>query len=125
MHSGSGIHVATIPGTFIPVANRGNDYLLDRQAQKERRSFCGVIGVGDQDAAIQESMGPIQERAREHPVSTDNGITMTRRKLLAAAQACAGGGSVPGLDAASQSMRAFSAVLPRNVPLEQAPQLHP
>jgi phthalate 4,5-dioxygenase oxygenase subunit len=123
MHSGSGIHVETIPGTFIPVANRGNDYLLDRRAQKEGRSFCGVMGVGDQDAAIQESMGPIQDRAREHPVATDQGIIMTRRKLLAAAQACERGEAMPGQDARSQAVRAFSAVLPRDVPLEQAPQL--
>jgi phenylpropionate dioxygenase-like ring-hydroxylating dioxygenase large terminal subunit len=123
MHSGKGIHVRTVPGTFVPAANRHNDYLIDRQAQKEKRSFCGVIGIGEQDAAVQESMGPVQDRTREHPVPTDNGIIMTRRKLLAAAQACERAGKLPGQDPHSQSVRAFSVVLPRDVPLQQAPEL--
>jgi phenylpropionate dioxygenase-like ring-hydroxylating dioxygenase large terminal subunit len=123
MHSGKGIHVRTVPGTFVPAANRHNDYLIDRQAQKERRSFCGVIGIGEQDAAVQESMGPVQDRTREHPVPTDNGIIMTRRKLLAAAQACERAEKLPGQDPHSQSVRAFSVVLPRDVPLQQAPEL--
>jgi phenylpropionate dioxygenase-like ring-hydroxylating dioxygenase large terminal subunit len=123
MHSGKGIHVRTVPGSFVPAANRDNDYLIDRKAQKERRSFCGVLGIGEQDAAVQESMGPIQDRTREHPVPTDNGIIMTRRKLLAAAQACERGEKLPGQDPHSQSVRAFSVVLPRDVPLQQAPQL--
>jgi phenylpropionate dioxygenase-like ring-hydroxylating dioxygenase large terminal subunit len=123
MHSGKGIHVRTVPGTSIPAANRDNDYLIDRQAQKEKRSFCGVMGVGEQDAAVQESMGPIQDRTREHPVPTDNGIIMTRRKLMAAAQACERGEALPGQDPRSQSVRAFSVVLPRDVPLQQADQL--
>lgn len=123
MHSGKGIHVRTLPGTFVPAANRGNDYLIDRKAQKEKRSFCGVMGVGEQDAAVQESMGPIQDRTREHPVPTDNGIIMTRRKLMAAAQAGERGGKLPGQDPHSQSVRAFSVVLPRDVPLQKAPQL--
>jgi phenylpropionate dioxygenase-like ring-hydroxylating dioxygenase large terminal subunit len=123
MHAGKGIHVRTVPGTFVPAANRHNDYLIDRQAQKEKRSFCGVIGIGEQDAAVQESMGPVQDRTREHPVPTDNGIIMTRRKLLAAAQACERPGKLPGQDPHSQSVRAFSVVLPRDVPLQQAPEL--
>src|SRR5947209_8004478 len=51
---GRGVHVPLVPGTFLPVANRRNDYLIDRQAQKERKTFSGVRGVGNQDAAIQE-----------------------------------------------------------------------
>ena len=123
MHAGKGIHVKTIPGTFVPAANRDNDYLIDRMAQKEKRSFCGVMGVGEQDAAVQESMGPIQDRTREHPVPTDAGIIMTRRKLVAAARACERGEKLPGQDPRSQSVRAFSIVLPRDVPLQQADQL--
>ncbi len=124
MHAGRGIHVRTMPGTFVPEANAGNDYLMDRNAQKARQTFCGVMTVGDQDAAIQESIGPIQDRAREHPVATDHGIMMTRRKLLAAAQACAHGAVLPGLDQRSQSARAFSAVLPADLPLEEAAAKH-
>ena len=34
MNAGHGIHVKLIPGTFIPVQNAGNNYLMDRAAQK-------------------------------------------------------------------------------------------
>ena len=34
MRDGKGVHVATIPGTYLPLANRSNDYLMDRAAQK-------------------------------------------------------------------------------------------
>jgi hypothetical protein len=103
----------------MPVANRRNDYLIDRVAQKERRSFSGVLGVGEQDAAIQESMGPIVDRSREHLSSTDRGIVMTRRRLLEAARAHGEGEDPPGLDPAAQRVRAVSLVAPRAMPLEK------
>ena len=118
--AGAGIHVPVIPGTFIPVANKGNDYLIDRAAQRARKTFTGVARVGVQDAAVQESMGPIEDRARENLVSTDNGIIMTRKRLLDAARGVAEGRDPPGLDAAAQSVRAVSMVAPRDVPFAKA-----
>jgi phenylpropionate dioxygenase-like ring-hydroxylating dioxygenase large terminal subunit len=123
MEAGQGIHVRTIPGTFRPVANKDNDYLIDRVAQKERRTFCGVFGVGEQDAAVQESMGPIEDRTREHLVGTDNGIIMTRQRLIQAAKAVQNGVAPPGLDEAAQRVRAFASVLPRSAPLHSAPEM--
>jgi len=123
MHNGCGIHVPVIPGTWRPVRNRDNDYLIDRAAQKARTTFCGVVGVGEQDAAVQESMGPIEDRTREHLVSTDNGIIMTRQRLMRAARNLQKGILPPGRDAAQQSVRAFSAVLPRDMPIADAPQM--
>ena len=120
MEGGAGIHVALPPGTFLPAANRGNDYLIDRSAQAARRSFSGVIGVPIQDAAVQESMGAIEDRSREHLVSTDNGIIKTRQRLLAALDQIERGEAPPGRDAAAQRLRAFSAVLPKNVGLRDA-----
>ena len=117
---GRGIHVPLIPGTFLPVANKRNDYLIDRAAQKAKKTFSGVLRVGVQDAAVQESMGPIEDRSRENLVSTDNGIIMTRRRLLDAARAAEEGRAPPGLDAAAQDVRALSLVAPRDVPLAQA-----
>ncbi len=122
--AGRGIHVPLVPGTFLPEANKRNDYLIDRDAQRERRSFTGVFGIGVQDAAVQESMGAIEDRAREHLVSTDNGIIMTRNRLLKAAAANAEGRDIPGLDAASQRARAVAFVAPRTLSLEQALAAH-
>jgi hypothetical protein len=64
MRNGGGIHVQLIPGTFRPVINKDNDYMIDRVAQKEGRTYCGVSGIAMQDASIQESMGPIQDRSK-------------------------------------------------------------
>src|SRR2546423_15576377 len=91
---------------FPVVANKRNDYLIDRAAQKAKKTFSGALGVGVQDAAIQESMGTIQDRTREHLVSSDNGIVKTRRLLLDEASASARGDAPPGLAPAAQGVRA-------------------
>ena len=116
MKDGAGIHVKYIPGTFISVANKDNDYLLDRAAQKAGLTFSGVEGIGMQDASLQESMGPVQDRTREQLVSTDNGIIMTRRALLAAAEANRAGKPLPGLGAQAQRVRSCAIELPRATP---------
>ncbi len=120
MEAGAGIHVALPPDSFLPAAHLGNDYLIDRVAQVARRSFSGVMSVPIQDAAVQESMGAITNRSREHLVSTDNGIIKTRQRLLAAMNQVERGESPPGRDAAAQRLRAFSAVLPKSVGLREA-----
>src|SRR5437867_4279353 len=119
-HAGRSIHVPLIEGSFIPVANRRNDYLMDRAAQKAKKTFSGVPGVGVQDAAVQESMGAIQDRTREHLVSSDNGIVKTRKLLRDAAKAVERGDAPPGLDPAAQRARAVSMVAPRELSLPDA-----
>ena len=59
MQEGKGIHCPYEPGTFRPLANKDNDYLIDRHAQKEKRAYSGVFGIAMQDASLQESMGPV------------------------------------------------------------------
>lgn len=112
MKEGAGIHVKYVPGTFIPLANKANNYLIDRERQKSGRNYSGVEGIAMQDASLQESMGPVQNRTREHLCSTDNGIILTRKKLLKAAQANRDGKPVPGLDPASQRVRSCAIELP-------------
>jgi hypothetical protein len=121
MRAGKGIHVATIPGTYIPVANRDNDYLIDRAAQKAGRTFSGVAGIGMQDASLQESMGPIVDRAKEILVSTDNGIVMARRVLIQAVLELSEMGTAPpGTDPATHAVRSAALVLPAGVPFAEA-----
>lgn len=120
MKSGRGIHVDVIPGTYRPVANQANDYLIDRAAQKAGKSYSGVKGIGMQDASLQESMGPIQDRSREHLVSTDNGVIMARQRLIRAAKDLQKGIEPPGLDPASHHVRSASVVLPQGVPYHEA-----
>jgi nitrite reductase/ring-hydroxylating ferredoxin subunit len=116
MKAGQGIHVKYIPGTFQPLAHRGNDWLIDRQAQRDRKSFSGVEGFSIQDASLQESMGPLQDYSQEHLVATDKPIAMTRRALYRAAMALAEGGiDPPALSAACQRVRAAGVLLDRSV----------
>jgi hypothetical protein len=104
-----------VPGTFQPLANKGNDWLIDRSAQKNKTSFSGVAGFSIQDASLQESMGPIQDHAREHLVPTDKAIVMARRALAAAARNLEQGIEPPALDPAAQRVRAAAVLLQRAV----------
>lgn len=110
---GGGMHVQLVPGTFRPVMNKDNDYLMDREAQKSGRTYSGVMGIAMQDASLQESMGPIQDRTNEHLVSTDAAIMRARRRLFQAAQALEKDGMPPpGLQTASHRVRSASFTLP-------------
>jgi phthalate 4,5-dioxygenase oxygenase subunit len=121
MRDGKGIHTRTIPGTFIPAANRDNDYLMDRAAQKAGTTYSGVKGIAMQDASLQESMGPIMDRRKEHLTTTDNGIVAARDRLMRAARALADKGvTPPGTDPRSHRIRSASVVLPAGEPFEEA-----
>jgi phthalate 4,5-dioxygenase oxygenase subunit len=120
MQEGQGIHVKTIPGTYIPVQNKTNDYLMNRDAQKSGATYSGIEGIGIQDASLQESMGPVADRSKENLVSTDNGIIMARHRLRKAAQAVQRGEQPPGLTAVEQRVRSASIVLPPDVAFKDA-----
>jgi phthalate 4,5-dioxygenase len=112
MKNGAGVHPELIPGTFRPIANRDNNYLIDREAQATGRYYNGVKGLAIQDASVQESMGAIADRSKEHLVATDNAIIRARQRLRSAAQAVAAGEGAPGLDAEAQFVRSASFILP-------------
>jgi hypothetical protein len=120
MRDGKGIHTATIAGTYIPVANKHNDYLMDRAGQKAGVTYSGVAGIAMQDASLQESMGAIMDRSREHLLSTDNGIIMARQRLLRAVRALEKGEPPPGTDPATHHVRSAAVVLPRDAPFGDA-----
>ena len=67
------------------VASQENDYLIDRERQR-RRNYSGLEESPPlQDGAIQESMGPIVDRSREHLGSSDAAIIRVRQRLREAA----------------------------------------
>jgi phthalate 4,5-dioxygenase oxygenase subunit len=78
--SGNGIH-ATVDSGYRALANKDNDYLLDRELQRTR-TFSGIRGIGEQDMACQESMGPIYDRTNEHLGSSDTAVIAMRRQLI-------------------------------------------
>jgi phthalate 4,5-dioxygenase len=111
--SGSGIH-ARVDVKYRPFANRDNDYLLDRRVQRER-TFSGIAGIGEQDMACQESMGPIYDRTQEHLGTSDAAVIAMRRQLLKVGQQFQQGvepaaASQPNL----YRVRSTSFIIPRN-----------
>ena len=102
-----------LPG-FRLKANRGNDYLIDRDVQRSQ-TFSGITGINTQDYALQEGMGPIVDRSREHLAPSDRVIILARQLLLEAMEAHACGDVPRGADSASyRHVRAADDVIPSN-----------
>jgi hypothetical protein len=118
MRRGEGIHARYIPGTYNTLANAGNDYLIDRDAQRAKKTFSGVEGIAAQDFSLQESMGPIVDRTKERLGTSDAAIILARRRLLNAAREAAEGKPVPGDQAAHHRVRSASVLLPKSVPFQ-------
>jgi phenylpropionate dioxygenase-like ring-hydroxylating dioxygenase large terminal subunit len=115
MKDGHGVHNEYVPGTYRPLQNKDNDYMMDRAAQARGETFSGVKGIAMQDASLQESMGPIVDRSKERLVSADSGIIKARRKLIQAAQALREDGiTPPGVDPAHHRVRSASIVRPKD-----------
>jgi hypothetical protein len=113
--AGLGIHSALIPGTWRPQANADNNYLIDREAQRTKRSYTGISGISEQDMACQESMGPIYDRTSEHLGTSDAAVIQMRRLLLKLAQGLeAGREPLPAQRPEAYSVRSTSLLLPRD-----------
>mgnify|MGYP005736979075 CR=1 FL=1 len=80
LRAGHGI-VAEVDGQYRGIRNRGNDYLIDRGAQREQ-TYTGIRGLAEQDAMIQESQGPIADRTKENLTATDAAVVRFRRTVL-------------------------------------------
>jgi phenylpropionate dioxygenase-like ring-hydroxylating dioxygenase large terminal subunit len=80
-HGGANGMWGPIDENYFPKQNRENDYLLDRKLQREA-SFTGIRGIPNQDAAVQESMGPRMDRSREHLGQSDSAVIAWRRMVL-------------------------------------------
>ncbi len=79
---GLGIHTDLMEGTFQPIQNKSNNYLMDRGQQLSGQSNSGIRGVGTQDAAVQESQGEIYDRTNERLGMSDAAIIALRKMLL-------------------------------------------
>lgn len=83
--------------TFLPVANKENDYELDR-AMQHSVNYSGIWGIHDQDRALAEnsmSLGGadpgIVDRTQEHLVSSDRAVVTARRRMIRLAEDMAAG----------------------------------
>lgn len=84
-------------GRWRIVPDESNDWMLDRDAMRTNRIWCGIDHIGTQDQAVTESMGAITDHAWEHLGPGDLMIARTRRRALMAARAFRDGQPAPGL----------------------------
>jgi nitrite reductase/ring-hydroxylating ferredoxin subunit len=111
-----GIHTENIAGTDHAIRNRHNDYLIDRAQQASGASYTGMQGLGTQDCAIQESMGPIADRSAEHLLACDAAIVKIRRLLLQTLKDHSAGNPLPGMRPESYRVRSTRYEAPRGAP---------
>jgi len=119
-----GIHTENIPGTDRAIRNKDNDYLIDRAMQASGRSYTGMRGLGIQDCALQESMGPIADRTVEHLGVSDTAIIKIRRLLLQTLDDHAAGRPLPGLDPASWRVRSARYRAPQGASFAETMEPH-
>lgn len=102
------------PETFRPYRRPKNDWLIDRELQRNE-NFTGILGINAQDRAVQEAMGTIVDRSQEHLGQTDKAIIQARKMLLQAIRTIRDGGVAPGADNSYYNIRAIEEVLPKEV----------
>lgn len=76
------LNTGSIIDTWLPLRQKSNDYLVNRALQREFET-TGILGINDQDRAIQDYMGRVADRSVEKLVATDRVIVQARAKLLA------------------------------------------
>ena len=76
--SGNGPRHVDIHNGFRAVGNRRNGWLINREVQKTQ-TYSGIDGVNAQDRAVQESIGPVVNRSREHLGPADRAIIAARK----------------------------------------------
>ncbi len=111
---------------FRSRAGRWNDWGMDRQRQKTV-NFSGIIGINQQDRAVQESMGRIVDRTREHLGPADRAIIVMRQLLLDGVRTVREGGDPPGTGDSYYAIRAIEKILPTSPSWRDAiiPEMYP
>jgi phthalate 4,5-dioxygenase oxygenase subunit len=90
-----------VPGVDIDenhrrFANKSNMWKQDREEMKRDR-FSGIRGTVVEDQAVQESMGKIYDRSKEHLATSDMAVIRMRRLMLNAVKAVEAGETPIGL----------------------------
>ena len=119
-----GIHTENLPGSDVAIANKSNEYQIDRLLQASGKSYTGMRGLGIQDCAIQESMGYIADRTIEHLGVSDTAIIKIRLLLLQSLKDHAEGKTPPGLSPASYRVRSSRFKAPAAMPFASTMEAH-
>jgi phthalate 4,5-dioxygenase oxygenase subunit len=114
------IHAETLPGSDRCVANLDNDFLIDRELQASGKSFTGIRGFGIQDCGIQESIGRVADRTKEHLGVSDTHIIQLRKMMLKFVKELQEGIEPPGFDPRSYRVRSGGFTVPKGMNFEEA-----
>ena len=83
---------------FRRIPRRANNWQQDRAGMSNGTgSFSGIFGVQAQDIAIQESMGALYDRSKEHLGASDAALIRMRRRLIDGVRAFENGAPPLGL----------------------------
>jgi phenylpropionate dioxygenase-like ring-hydroxylating dioxygenase large terminal subunit len=85
---------------YVSKLNRSNDYMIDRRRQKYE-TMTGIEGINTQDLALQEGMGAVVDRTKEHLGTTDRAIITLRQILLESLDTLERGGTLRAIDPAT------------------------
>jgi len=109
-----------IDGSYRLKRNLSNDFLIDRELQR-RKTYTGITGLNTQDFAVQEGMGPICDRSKEHLGTSDKAIIMARRMLREALEAIDEGRQPPAADNPEVGqLRPAEALIDTSVPWQES-----
>ena len=109
-----------VEGSFRLKQNLANDFLIDREVQRTQ-TYTGIAGGNSQDVAIQEGMGPVEDRSREFLGTTDKAIVACRQLLLEAVEELESGIALRGTEPeAARDVRGADLIVPRGVPWQDA-----
>jgi phenylpropionate dioxygenase-like ring-hydroxylating dioxygenase large terminal subunit len=124
--AGNGPRHVDARNAYRAYGNRRNGWLVDRERQRNE-TFTGIDGVNAQDRAVQESMGPIVDRSREHLGPADRAIIATRRLLLEAVRVVEDGGAPRGAGDTYYHIRAAEKIFNRALSWREVllPEMYP
>jgi hypothetical protein len=112
-------HRTSLPDYRTPHA-LANSHLQDRRFMLDG-NYSGIQGAAIQDRAVQESMGPIYDRSREHLGVSDKAVVFYRRLLLERIRDMEQGRPLPAHDPSmSFDLRGASIHMPADRPWQEA-----
>jgi len=90
--------------------NRDNYWLQDREAMREGKTFSGLYRFMQEDYAVANSMGSVQNTAKQHLVPADIAVARYRRLMIENALRVKDGGEAIGLDSKTEPRSAAAIV---------------
>ena len=108
-----------VDAEYRNIRSRANNWQQDREAMRRGETFSGISGVNTEDQAVQEAMGTIYDRTKEHLGTSDIAVIRYRRLMLDAVRAFTEAGAPP-LGLAEPVPYGELAAIERMLPLEDA-----